>query len=84
MAHRGFAILDQNGGLSDFELSHEAPSSISFVFSGQGAQWAGMGKELLSTSACFLKSIQTMDGALKQLANPPSWTLEGNVAQLVR
>ncbi|KAJ6082548.1 hypothetical protein N7499_007422 [Penicillium canescens] len=79
MAHRGFAILDQNGGLSDFEQSHEAPSSISFVFSGQGAQWAGMGRELLSTSACFLKSIQTMDRALKQLVNPPSWTLEGEL-----
>lgn len=78
MAHRAFAIMDQVGGLSSFEKSQVTKSSIVFLFSGQGAQWVGMGRELLSTSPRFLRSIQAMDLALSKLENPPSWTLEGN------
>ena len=77
MAHRAFAIMDQAGRLSSFEKYQATESAMVFLFSGQGAQWAGMGRELLSTAPRFLRSIQAMDLALSKLENPPSWTLEG-------
>ena len=78
MKHRAFAIIDQDGTVSDFEKSRATKSGIAFVFSGQGAQWAGMGRELLSTSRSFCRSIWTMDQALKRLTSPPEWNLHGN------
>lgn len=79
LAHRAFAIIDPDGTISDFEKSRDIPSGMTFVFTGQGAQWAGMGKELMSVSPCFLSSIRAMDQELSLLVNPPSWTLEGKI-----
>ncbi|KAF7539879.1 hypothetical protein G7054_g1806 [Neopestalotiopsis clavispora] len=49
-----------------------------FVFTGQGAQYAGMAKELLSESQLFLETIHKLDKVLQALPAPyaPSWTLE--------
>lgn len=79
LAHRAFSIIDPDGTMSDFEKSRDVPSEITFVFTGQGAQWAGMGKELMSASSCFLNSIRAMDRELSLLMNPPSWSLEGKL-----
>ncbi|GLA27452.1 hypothetical protein AnigIFM63326_004659 [Aspergillus niger] len=77
MAARGFFIASQaslNKGLNMENLkmadSHtEGPFPFVFVYTGQGAQWAGMGKELLSHSSVFRKTINPKDA--------PAWTLEG-------
>lgn len=53
-----------------------------FVFTGQGAQWARMGAELLKTSREFREDIRYMDAALKRLLKPahrPKWTLSGEL-----
>lgn len=42
---------------------------VAFVFTGQGAQWAGMGKELLSNPV-FAKSIETSRNCLASLGCP--------------
>ncbi|KAK2809395.1 Type I Iterative PKS [Emmonsiellopsis sp. PD_5] len=45
-----------------------APSAkIGFVFTGQGAQWAGMGVELMASSHIFNNSIQESSRILKNL-----------------
>lgn len=53
-------------------------SAFGFVFTGQGAQYAGMAKELLIQSPLFRDSIRGLDKALQALSAPyrPSWTLE--------
>jgi acyl transferase domain-containing protein len=79
MTHRAFAIMKSDGKLSNFEKSMKVTSSIAFVFCGQGAQWIGMGRELLSTSLSFCKSIRAMDQALKKLESPPVLSLEGSI-----
>ncbi|KAB8221196.1 hypothetical protein BDV33DRAFT_202677 [Aspergillus novoparasiticus] len=40
---------------------------ISFVFTGQGAQWHGMGKELLARYALFEKAMKRADQCIKKL-----------------
>lgn len=54
------------------------PLPFAFVFTGQGAQCAGMAKELLSQSSDFRNSIRGLDKVLRALPAPyaPSWTLE--------
>lgn len=54
------------------------PHPFAFVFTGQGAQSAGMAKELLWTSPDFQATIQRLDKVLQALPPPyaPSWTLE--------
>ncbi|KAM0332713.1 hypothetical protein ACHAPQ_005672 [Fusarium lateritium] len=46
---------------------------LSFVFSGQGAQWHAMGRELISSSRCFRQSITAMDNTIRQ--EGASWSL---------
>lgn len=48
---------------------------LAFVFTGQGAQWAQMGKELIEEVPSFRKSLVELDNALQKLPHCPSWTL---------
>lgn len=50
-----------------------------FVFTGQGAQWVGMGRELISSSETFRASIRASRAILLELG--ATWDLE---AELVR
>ncbi|GMF78430.1 unnamed protein product [Aspergillus oryzae] len=44
--------------------------TIAFVFTGQGAQWAGMGKELLEAYPVFHESIQRIDDYMLSIGAP--------------
>ncbi|KAK6826286.1 hypothetical protein RU639_005388 [Aspergillus parasiticus] len=44
--------------------------TIGFVFTGQGAQWAGMGKELLEAYPVFHESIQRIDDYIQSIGAP--------------
>lgn len=45
---------------------------------GQGAQWMGMGADLMRSFPSYLKTIRHLDGVLRGLDSPPAWTLEGD------
>ncbi|KAF7865953.1 hypothetical protein EAF04_006117 [Stromatinia cepivora] len=55
---------------------HEIPCIIG-VFTGQGAQWAGMSSHLLKTSTESQKVLKRLEARLSQLplADRPSWSL---------
>lgn len=77
--YRAFCVTD---GSSSFQVSSvvkatTAPPDVVWVFTGQGAQWAQMGKELLEQEGLFKDRIDTMDGVLAGLPDPPPWTLRG-------
>jgi acyl transferase domain-containing protein len=42
-------------------------AKVAFVFTGQGAQWAAMGRDLLSSSKTFRDSMEKSSSILKQL-----------------
>ncbi|OOO04460.1 Beta-ketoacyl synthase [Aspergillus oryzae] len=44
--------------------------TIAFVFTGQGAQWAGMGKELFEAYPVFHESIQRIDDYMLSIGAP--------------
>ncbi|KAF4778870.1 beta-ketoacyl synthase domain-containing protein [Colletotrichum scovillei] len=77
--YRAFCVTN---GSSPFQVSSvvkatTAPPDVVWVFTGQGAQWAQMGKELLEQEGLFKDRIDVMDGVLAGLPDPPPWTLRG-------
>lgn len=57
------------------------PIPVGFVFTGQGAQYANMGKELLDKDIRFLATIRRLDDILRTIPpnQAPSWTLEQTI-----
>nr|ALQ32824.1 putative polyketide synthase [Fusarium dlaminii] len=91
LSHRTFILadLDKSGkvlrttrtttGDDDFRIMKSLP--LGFVFTGQGAQYPGMAKELLASSEPFCSTIRHLDSVLQALApeHAPDWTLEETI-----
>ncbi|ETS87760.1 hypothetical protein PFICI_01588 [Pestalotiopsis fici W106-1] len=80
LPHRAFAIVESKGRtlkISNLLKTSNQPwgPKVVMVFSGQGSQWAGMGRELLFSSSDFRADISAMDTVLKVLPKPPHWSL---------
>ena len=80
LAQRSFRIVNKENILQGIETERNvvrAPlqaSQLSFIFTGQGAQWHGMGSELFEYRA-FRTAVDYLDFVLASLPVPPSWTL---------
>ncbi|KAI9838887.1 MAG: hypothetical protein M1819_004095 [Sarea resinae] len=82
--HRAFAVSDQQNLSSSLDQNSVTnasavvtdPPSLGFIFTGQGAQWAGMGKELLQRFPVFKKTLEILDRVLRLLDDPPQWKFE--------
>ncbi len=48
-------------------LGHDAP--VAFVYSGNGSQWEGMGKQLLAEDATFRQAVRAVDQIFQQYAD---------------
>ncbi|KAI0468004.1 fatty acid synthase S-acetyltransferase [Xylaria cf. heliscus] len=78
LPHRCFSLVDKQGAICATSSPTKPPiagkqlHSIVMVFTGQGAQWPLMGRELFQSSLVFKSSIRTLDGYLK--------TIEGEYA----
>jgi acyl transferase domain-containing protein len=73
-----YVVLDGTlSPLSRVETAGTIYETSAFVFTGQGAQWATMGRDLLARSAIFRTSIARLDNALKALPEAPKWTITG-------
>lgn len=80
LSHRTFciAVKDETVDLDIATFGVAASSDekrTAFVFTGQGAQWPGMGKSLMEASPAFLNDIRRMDHALQRLDSPPTWSI---------
>jgi acyl transferase domain-containing protein len=85
LSHRAFSVVGKNADempefISAQKVFKQSPR-LGFVFTGQGAQHAGMGKELYNTMPSFRRDIEAMDQALQSLQSPPKWPLSGKYFQ---
>ncbi|KAH7372241.1 putative polyketide synthase [Pyrenochaeta sp. MPI-SDFR-AT-0127] len=80
LPHRAFAIF-KNGTLENVSApahmkSPKKPNLI-MVFTGQGAQWPQMGRELMQSNPTFKATIQYLDRCLQDISgNKPSYSVE--------
>ncbi|KAJ6264058.1 hypothetical protein Dda_0199 [Drechslerella dactyloides] len=49
------------------------------IFTGQGAQWPQMGRELLQTSSLFSQVMDELQDSLNILSDGPSWSLKAEL-----
>ncbi|KAK9424265.1 putative Ketosynthase family 3 (KS3) domain-containing protein [Seiridium unicorne] len=63
--------------VNEWAISKESSknNSISFIFTGQGAQWPQMGRDLLRFFPWTRNILQELDDVLQNLSNPRSWSL---------
>lgn len=78
---RGFTVTSpqalQKNQLGDLVIgTKKKVPVIGFIFTGQGAQYALMGAELMSYYPSFLRTIRMLDSTLEELPHAPEWTLE--------
>ncbi|KAJ5084893.1 hypothetical protein NUU61_009472 [Penicillium alfredii] len=78
----GHSITDIAASLSSSVKVRSAvrKPSLGFVFTGQGAQWAGMGKELLQAYPVFRESIERIDRYLARIG--ASFTVHEEISKL--
>ncbi|KAI4284877.1 MAG: hypothetical protein L6R38_001086 [Xanthoria sp. 2 TBL-2021] len=78
LSHRAFKVV---GGsdipASTGKMSNQNAPNLVMVFTGQGAQWPRMGRELLlREDLMFQKTLKTLDKYLQGITDPPAWTIE--------
>lgn len=79
LQHRAFAVVQPRKPIdaSAFQSGQAKSSGLTFVLNGQGAQWPGMGKDLMDNFEDFRADVRAMDTALQELDDSPAWSLEG-------
>lgn len=69
---------DQETNAAAFQkLNVKRQSSPIFLFTGQAAQWPGMGRGLIAAFPKFKTTVDKLNQVLKSLQNAPPWSLKG-------
>ena len=77
-SYRAFCLASADEFSEPSRASTAGPMpNMVFAFTGQGAQWAEMGKELFLQEIVFNSSITRMEESLALLSTPPKWSLRG-------
>jgi acyl transferase domain-containing protein len=85
---RGFTLVKQDTLQEDIcaenlqigKVGMQYPTlPLAFVFTGQGAQWPEMGRQLMEEFPTYRRTIQLLDSCLASLPEPPEWSLEGTL-----
>ncbi|KAI1751035.1 hypothetical protein F4782DRAFT_201506 [Xylaria castorea] len=81
-AHRAYVVARHGLEAEAFALAasqagsvSKKPGSIGFLFTGQGAQWVGMGMVALREFPVVLDTVQHLDRILSKVQPKPSFTL---------
>ncbi|QKX62342.1 uncharacterized protein TRUGW13939_09501 [Talaromyces rugulosus] len=83
--HRAILTTDTTNNLDDraFSLGKKLAHTpkVCLVFTGQGAQWPQMGKELLAKFPQTRDILTELDAVLQAQPDPPTWSLEVELSQ---
>ncbi|GAW25636.1 putative polyketide synthase [Rosellinia necatrix] len=76
---RTFAVIDADGTVNDAPDTSKASEKhrLVMVFTGQGAQWPQMGRELFNSNDVFRSTIRSLDQCLQDsIGGPLSYSIE--------
>lgn len=78
LEYRAFAVTrpDKAIDLSWLQARKAGSSGLIWTFTGQGAQWPAMGKDLMHRFDAFRNDIKDLDKVLQELSDSPEWSLE--------
>lgn len=81
LPHRAFCVTSGQAQpqVSSSTKITDAPDVIG-LFTGQGAQYAQMGCQLILREPSFRETIRRLDAVLAKLPDGPSWTIEAQFA----
>ncbi|OBT53708.1 Hybrid PKS-NRPS [Pseudogymnoascus sp. 24MN13] len=68
------AIEKLGGSETPWTRASNVKPRIGYVFTGQGAQWFAMGRELIQKSPMFRQTIEKCDVIFQTLEQPPAWS----------
>lgn len=82
-SQRAFTIASEDTVTEDmstanfqFGSSTKPITQIAFIFTGQGAQWAGVGRDAIKTFPVFRETIRKLDRVLKGIKHAPKFSIE--------
>ena len=88
LSTRGYLLATESTARTDFSVDKliipkgtTTRLEFGFIFTGQGAQWPQMGKELLENYPSFANTIDYLDSVLKTLPEAPSWTIKDSLLE---
>ncbi|GKZ24039.1 type I Iterative Polyketide synthase (PKS) [Aspergillus brasiliensis] len=83
LSHRAFTVTQMNQSMSSssFQIAVNTAPELVWVFTGQGAQWAGMGQGLMQAFPIARDCIMQLTTTLQQLPDRPSWSLHDELCK---
>lgn len=82
-SHKAFVVANEVTAMNEvstetatFGSSSKPITELAFMFTGQGAQWAGVGRDAIKTFPIFRETIRKLDLILKGIKYPPKFTIE--------
>ncbi|KAL3251548.1 hypothetical protein ABHI18_010586, partial [Aspergillus niger] len=83
LSHRAFTVAQPNEPISSssFQSAADITPELVWVFTGQGAQWAGMGRGLIRAFPIARDCIMQLTKTLQQLPDGPSWSLQEELSK---
>lgn len=81
LPHRSFAIASKGSiGIASPTTKQAKQPTLVIVFTGQGAQWPQMGRDLMDSNSTFLNSIRRLDKYLQGMyEHAPEWKIEAEL-----
>ncbi|KAF2762537.1 putative polyketide synthase [Pseudovirgaria hyperparasitica] len=75
---RTFAIYESPSQSleASVRIRFRGPTQVAFIFTGQGAQWASMGRLLTQEYPSFLQDIRSLNAIIHSLPHCPTWNIE--------
>jgi acyl transferase domain-containing protein len=82
-SNRSFSVIagTETSVFSPPSKSRRCPNLV-FVFTGQGAQWGGMAKELMEDFPSFDRDITALNKVLQSLPDAPSWDIKPELIKI--
>ena len=82
LPHRTYAVVSRSNLTESLKIAPSERSGASkaqfiYVFTGQGAQWAGMGAGLIQQGGLFQATIRRLDRVLQSCSPPATWSIAG-------